>query len=256
MLNEFIPYDRIVKIKPVIAQVIKGKRETMAQVKKRTGCTLIVNGGTYTPQYKPDSGLKIDGNETRRSEYYGLGSNDEKHLEFSYAGIWTKDYFGAYKDYIRDGVFVPRLKDNAKRGRTGVGYDARGIRVVSIADNDASNKCTSTAFMQTYFKDCTHAINLDGGGSSQWDGPAGYFESGRRVLWYLCLWTKPETVDFVVHNVRTYLTARNKASVFCKELGRLHTGDLVKVKEFVGSYAKIAHGSGVAYVTGKYLRRL
>lgn len=111
MLSEFIPYEKIIKIKPVIAQRVNGKRESMAQVKKRVGCTLIVNGGTYTTGYVPDSGLKIDGRDYSRSEYYGLGSNDEKHFEFSYAGKWTRDYIGAHKDYIRDEMFSPVLKD-------------------------------------------------------------------------------------------------------------------------------------------------
>jgi len=257
MLNERIPYDNILRIKPVVAKIVNGKRETMAQVKARTGCHLIINGGTYTPQYKPDSGLKIDG-EVLGKGYMGLGSNDERTLEISYAGTWHKDYFGAYGDYIRDGVYSPVLSGSVsttKRGRTGIGITDKELVIVSIADNEKS-KCSLPTFMRTYFAGCKHAINLDGGGSSQWDGPYGKYESGRRVLWYLCIWLKEPTVAYQVFNVKTYLAARDKPSVICKELGQLHTGDVVRVKAWSGSYAEIDYNGRSAFVTGKYIKRV
>ena len=64
----------------------------------------------------------------------------------------------------------------SKRGRTGIGFNKDGIRLVAIGDSE-SQKCTSTDFMQKYFKDCDYAINLDGGGSTQYDSPFGRYTS-------------------------------------------------------------------------------
>jgi LysM repeat protein len=120
---------------------------------------------------------------------HGFGLKDEKTLEFNYDGNNNvKDYFGAYGDIIRDGKHAVYLKDENKRGRTGIGITDDSIVLVSIGDKENKYKCSSAVFMDTYFKGCDFAINLDGGGSSQWITPSNRYISGRLVAWYLCIW--------------------------------------------------------------------
>jgi len=258
MLNEYIPYTRIKCIKPVLTLTDKkGKPiETMADVKKRTGCTVIVNAGTFNMKsYALDSGLKIDGKVLKHKENYGLGTNNEKTLEWSYAGTWHKDWFGAFHDALKLGEHLYKLNDKAKRGRTGIGCNKDGIRIVAIGDSE-SQKCTSTNFMQKYFKDCDYAINLDGGGSTQYDSPFGRFTSSRKLPWFLCIWLTEDTVPYQVFNVKTYLTFRDKPSILCKELGRFYSGNIIRVKGWNGSYAEVVYNGRIGFVTGKYIRRV
>ena len=258
MLNEYIPYSRIKRIKPVLTLTDKkGKpTETMADVKKRTGCTIIVNAGTFNMStYELDSGLKIDGKYYKQKQNYGFGSNNEKTLEWSYAGVWTKDWFGAFYDTLNNGVHSNKFNDKSKRGRTGIGFNKDGIRLVAIGDSE-SQTCTSTDFMQKYFKDCDYAINLDGGGSTQYDSPFGRYTSTRKLPWFLCIWLTEDTVPYQVFNVKTYLTFRDKPSVLCKELGRFYSGNIVRVKGWNGSYAEVVHNGRTGFVTGKYIKRI
>lgn len=253
--HETIPYDRIDRIKPVIAQKIGNRYESMAEVKKRTQCTHIINGGTYNSARELDSGLKID-NTVLKSGAFGFGIIESEKIVWSYGGTWCKDWFGAFGDIVRNGVHQPVLNDKAKRGRTGVGISDKGVTLAVVQDKK-KGACTSTDFMQTYFKDCTHAINLDGGGSSQCNTPHIKIVSGRPVVWYLCLWVKPDDgVKCKVVNVRTWLTVRSKPSLSCYTLGKLYTGNHITVLEWLGTYAKIDYYGDTAYVTAKYLRRL
>jgi LysM repeat protein len=197
MLSIKIPSAQITKIKPVLARKkANGEYESMTEVKARVGCTHIINAGTYNmTTYALDSGLTIDG-KVLKAGYHGFGTKDEKTLQFIYAGTGMKDYFGAFHDIIREGKYweESKMNDTSNRGRTGLGINPDGsITIVSIGDTEAKYKCGSTAFMSTYFKGCTYAINLDGGGSSQWITPNSKFISGRHVAWYLCLWIKETT---------------------------------------------------------------
>lgn len=259
MLNEYLSYSQIKRIKPALALTNnKGYPiETMEQVKKRMGCDMILSGGAFNLKtYELSSGLKIDGRVVKDNQTHGLGSNDEKHLEWSYAGIWHKDWIGAFYDTINNGVHSNKLNDKAKRGRLGVGAGTDGVQFVAIGESEKAYRCTSTTFMLTYFKGCKHAINEDGGFTVQYDTPFGKYTSTRRAPWYICIWLVNPLISFQVFNVRTYLAVRDKPSLVYKELGRLHTGDVVQVRAWSGNYAEIDYHGRNAYVTGKYIRRV
>jgi LysM repeat protein len=191
MLSLKIPKSKITKIKPVLTMKINGKYESMQQVKDRVGCDYIINAGTYNmTTYALDSGLKIDG-KVLKEGYHGFGTKDEKTLEFIYGGNGMNDFFGAFHDIIRGGKYweETKMNDKAKRGRTGIGFDNDSVYITVIGDKDNKYTCTSTDFMTKYFLGkCDYAINLDGGGSSQWIAPDSRYISGRLVAWYLCIW--------------------------------------------------------------------
>ena len=251
MLNLKIPKARIEKIKPVIAVKINGKYETMDQVKKRTGCTHIINAGTYNMKtYALDTGLKIDG-KVLKAGWHGMGINNGRDLIWSYAGNWAQDYFGAFYDTVRNGKHwhESRMNDRSARGRTGFGYDKDSIYIVSIGDTESQYRCSSTDFMQRYFAGkADFACNLDGGGSSQWITPEKSYRSGRRVLWYICIWIKPETKPAPI--------APKPAPVVNKPTAPSSVIHTVKRGETLGSiarkynttYTKIAKDNGIKNV--------
>ena len=238
MLNQRIKFDDILKIKPVLAE----RNEDIRAVKQRTACDYIINAGTYNMTTRNlDSGLKIDG-KVLKSGHYGFGIKDNR-LEWSYAGNWHKDWFEQFG-----------LRDNSKRGRTGVGITKDELVLVAIADTDRLYKCGVDYFLKTYFKGCTHAINLDGGGSSQWIAPSSSFRSGRLVVWYLCVWLNPKQSHRRTVTARTGLRVRATPSILGKQIGLFKLGTVVTVTEIAKGWAKINSNGLVGWCSEVYLK--
>lgn len=62
---------------------------------------------------------------------------------------------------------------------------------------------------------------------------------------------------YEVFNVITYLAVRDQAKASgYKELGKLKRGERIQVVGFDGNYAKIAFGTGYAYVTKAYVKKV
>lgn len=184
-LNAYIPYSRIARIAPVMAQ----PGESMASVAARVGCDYIINGGTYSlASGKLDSGLKIDDKYEAHREQYGIGiRREDGRLEWSYAGTWCPTWFGMYAaGKGADGeIYGNHLKD--RRQRTGIGYDANGVYLAAV-----TNGMTTADFAAKYFAGCKAWINLDGGASTQWIAPDSRYISSRKVRWYICVWLKQD----------------------------------------------------------------
>lgn len=178
-LNVHIPYERIARIAPMMAEAGEG----IVSVAARVGCDYIINGGTYDlVTREPDSGLKIDGEYLMRREQHGLGIRADGRLEWSYAGTWCPTWMGYYSCGAVDGKLVGKHL-NDRRQRTGVGITEDGIVLAAT-----SGGMTTKDFAAKYFAGCTAWINLDGGASTQWVAPDGWYTTSRKVVWYLCVW--------------------------------------------------------------------
>lgn len=178
-LNVHIPYDRIARIAPVMAE----KGEGIVSVAARVGADYVLNGGTYDLVTRElDSGLKIDGEYLMQRESHGLGIRADGKLEWSYGGKWTPSWIGYYSCGAADGKLYGRHITD-KRQRAGMGITEDGIVLAATTMG-----MTTADFARKYLASCTAWINLDGGGSTQWITPSASYLAKRKVMWYVCVW--------------------------------------------------------------------
>lgn len=205
-LNARIPYSRIKRIAPVIAQAGEG----IVAVAQRTGADYVINGGTYNLTTRAlDSGLKIDGRYEHARATHGLGIRaDGKTLEWSWAGVYPPSWMGYYRVGAKGGeVYGKHLTDY--RQRTGIGYDADGIYLAATTTG-----MTTADFAAKYFADAESWINLDGGASTQWVSPDGRYTTSRKVVWYIAVWlNKDDNEDGGTREMMTNLPLNGEIEI-------------------------------------------
>ena len=112
-----------------------------------------------------------------------------------------------------------------------------------------------TAFINCGAKD---AINLDGGGSTQFYSPNGSCDTGRAVRGFIAVWIKKPVVknstasaDIRTVKVSSKLRIRKTPSILGAVTGWLYNGNKVEVLEVKGSWCRIAQG----WVSATYLKK-
>jgi hypothetical protein len=110
--------------------------------------------------------------------------------------------------------------------------------------------------MRKYFSDCQYALNLDGGGSSQWIAPSGSFISGRLVAWYLCIWLKPSDKQTYTVTARTGLRVRENPSLLSATCGLLPHGTSIDVVDIANGWAKVVYNGEYGYCSTAYLKKV
>ena len=168
---------------------------SMSNVKKRTGCDDIINGGYFNMStLKPLTHLKVDGvvKCSDQYKYWGYAFNtNSKTLTL------TIDY-SEYDNYIcgvcmvRDGVKQTMYYNSdvgGKRGRSAIGVMPDGSIVMYCTSDSGSDKKTPEQ-LQTYFLELgvDSAVMLDSGGSSQGNFNGTTVTSSRVVSNLICIW--------------------------------------------------------------------
>ncbi|MBQ9985036.1 MAG: phosphodiester glycosidase family protein [Oscillospiraceae bacterium] len=185
----------------------------------------------------------------RLTEGYGIAFPGNKKAVFSYKNfVGAKDYVGAYPVLVRNGkseISIPAGLGGV-RGRTAIGVGNDKFHVGLVPDSaGVSMQTLRTAFRST---GVTDAINLDGGGSTQYYTPTGKYFSGRRVRGFIAVWIKG---DFRKVKVRTSLNIRSGPGITNKRVGKLYNGDVVKILEEKLGWCRIASG----WVSSLYLKK-
>ena len=130
------------------------------------------------------------------TQTWGIAFGDEKGPRISWDnGVKAPEYIGPYSSMIYNGEIGDGLSgSNAvdKRGRTAIGLTEDSLVVLCIPD-DCSDKMNSTTLCN-YMKErgCSFAINLDGGGSSQYKDGDRKYSSGRKCPAWLAIWLKKD----------------------------------------------------------------
>jgi len=187
----------------------------------------------------------------RLTESFGMAFPENKTVVFSYKNnVNAPDYVGAYPTLVRNGV---EEKQNpagitGRRGRTALGLSERALHVVLIPDKNGAT--LSELRKNLVSRGVINAINLDGGGSTQFYAPEGNFFSGRRVRGFIGIWVRGGERRRV--KVRTSLNVRSGPGLFYGKVGRLYNGDVVSVLEVSGAWSRIASG----WVYSSYLEKL
>lgn len=220
-----------------------------AEVRKLTGCDLIINGGLYDMKTgKPSCHLRIDGRTLATEPWsrWGFGWNtNAATLKMCQANDMAQySNFIDCVELVHDGETIHPSYPSAMggtRGRTAWGCLPNGNLVAYVVpDNDSKNKLTVEK-LQAQLMDmgAYHAMMNDCGGSSQW-AAAGAGEAspvGRRVRNYICFWGDVQ----IFHSIADFRAAASGGST--KTLYKVQLGAFGK-KENANRFAKELQGKG------------
>lgn len=201
---------------------INSKKKSLTEIKKETGCDVIVNGGLYNmTTFKPLCHLKAAGKVLAYDQYkywgYGWNASDSVlRMVNSYDDL---DNYICCTALVKDGKATTLHYDSAqggKRGRSAIGTLPDG-RTVVICTRDVSSESMTPEVLQRHclsagWKD---AIMLDSGGSSQCIVPGRSIISTRKVHNVLCFWLKKDTDESEVEtdvngsSVKAYSRAKD-----------------------------------------------
>lgn len=179
---------------------VNAKKKTCAQIKAETGCTALVNAGLFNmTTFKPIAQLKVEGNVLASENWgtnYGMAWNDSLTMS---ADMSKYNNFIGCICLVKDSKAV-KLSYPADMGgarpRTAFGVMPDG-KVWLYASK--ANQTPETLQQVAIASGVTHAIMLDGGGSTQCSMPEGTITSSRIVHNYICVYenkpssTKPTT---------------------------------------------------------------
>ena len=243
-----IPYDRIERIKPVMA---RNAAESISTVKTRVGCDYIINFGTYVfEDRRLDSGLKLDGKLLKTGYSCEGFAVEGNHLAWSYEGQGYDDWFGQWSSYKKAGKLYTASRSD-KNAQIGVGITNTSLVLAGVSKSSA---LTSYEFMTRYFADCPYAIKGDGSYSAQWITPQGSNVTSRNVVWYLCVWLKKyeedDTVKEYVNNSST------RKPVYETTACRKQIGSLDPYERCTQLYEDAGFAVVLYYITGSSERKV
>lgn len=187
----------------------------------------------------------------RLTEGYGLAFPDNKKAVFSYKNnVGAKDYIGAYPVLVRNGEVETSIPSGigGARGRTAIGVGNGEIHIALVPDGTGDLTLSELRFA-LQGAGATDAINLDGGGSTQFYAPGGNYFSGRAVRGFIGIWIRGGDIRYV--KVRTSLNVRSGPGILNKRVGKLYNGDAVTVLEEKNGWARISTG----WVSALYLKK-
>lgn len=163
---------------------------TAVQVKQRTGCDALINGGLYEMNtFRPVCHLKVNGQVLAKDQwgYMGYAWNDGPDM------VMTADY-SAFKNYIccvalvrsskpEQLIYQPALGGARERSMIGMKADGR-VRLVATKSPTTPEQLQQIALEMGL----QSAIMLDSGGSTQGISPTETVTSARRVHNFICVW--------------------------------------------------------------------
>lgn len=201
--------------KPAKIQIyVNTGRKTTAQIKRETGCDIIINGGIYDmKQYIPYCWLKVNSQLLAHDQYgyFGYGFNDKTLIMDTTANIAKYSNYIACVAMLKDGqkldlIYPPDM--GSRRGRTAIGVRSDG-QVVVYCTKDGSAYAATPEQLQTEMAGlgCVSSLMLDGGLSSQCIMPNGTITSIRdggavAIHNYILIWID-KTPEKPVTNTQT-----------------------------------------------------
>jgi len=193
-------------------EIIMGSaHESIADVKKASGCDYIINFGTYVMTTREcDSGIKYKGSLLKSGytcEGFGIMKN---RLAWSYEGQGYYEWIGQWNAYIKDNRLC-RATYNDENAWIGIGINDDSV---VIAGTPKSRPLSSKAFMEGNFWDCSHAILGDGSYSAQWITPEERNVTTRNVMWYIGIWLDEKSEKKEEKRASMNVKAKTKTVVY------------------------------------------
>lgn len=283
-----IPFDQIERVEYCPMSGTRG--ETVTNAAKRIMWDgrypdIIVNAELFTSRYAPASGVVNDGKNDKLTETYGISFKDKKTPVFTYKNnIGAPDWIGAYPTLVKDGLLgftsTPSgLSGNRARTALGIKRDAFGILVIpeQSGSKDATLKDIANIFIDAGY---THAINLDGGGSTSYQTNEVSYEQGRKVRGFVCVWykdgkgnlagrkasaakpAKPESVKPAVSNpsdsykvkiTASRLNVRKGPSTLYKVIGGISRNEIRTIVAEKNGWGQLSDGG---WISLKYVKKV
>lgn len=196
------------------------KRKPLAQVKRETGCSHIINGYLFNGSFQPVGWTVIDGKVISRDAYQdwgiSIGSDGKPQMLTDRGGSFLSG--------------VPLLKNGAKLERSltpDVARSAARTAVGWMPDGRICLWCDKTSLTRDQLQDkllglgVSDALMLDGGGSTQGIFPKGTVASTRKVPTLLLFWqaetTKTEDPAITWGKTHGLLTDANAGDTVTRE---------------------------------------
>ena len=167
------------------------KRKPLAQVKRESGCSHIINGYLFNGSFQPVGWTVIDGKVISRDAYQdwgiSIGSDGKPQMLTDRGGSFLSG--------------VPLLKNGAKLERSltpDVARSAARTAVGWMPDGRICLWCDKTSLTREQLQNkllglgISDALMLDGGGSTQGRFPDGAVTSSRKVATLLLFWQEAE----------------------------------------------------------------
>lgn len=181
----------------------------------------------------------------RLTESYGFAFPDNKKAVFSYKNnVGAKDYIGAYPVLIRNGELDSSMPSGigGNRGRTAIG-EGNGNLYIALVPDGSGDVSLSTLRFAMLNAGAVNAINLDGGGSTQFYAPSGNFFSGRLVRGFVGVWLKKDSMqDMRVVKGANSVRVRSGPGYGYKRIDALSKGERVTVYGTSGVWCRIGDG--------------
>lgn len=175
--------------------------EKIENAYKRIGCDIIINANFFAMNTGAPVG-KLWDEGVKLSEYglseYGYGFNGKDLPVFDKMNSKkNKDFVGGHPSLLVNGKTHIDTTENGfsatstqKRGRTCIGDTADNKFVIRCIPDTIKYTRYNISGMARVMKNngCINAVNLDGGGSTQFITPWGKYISGRAVDGFICVW--------------------------------------------------------------------
>lgn len=176
------------------SETVDSAYERLAKIRGREP-DLLMNAELFTSTRDAASDVVAGGVIHRLTEGYGIAFPDNKTAVFSYNNnVNARDYIGAYPVLVQNGEATKVVPNGigGQRGRTAIGLNKDTIFFALVPDgsNDLTLAELRLAFLEV---GAEHAINLDGGGSTQFYAPNGNYFSGRKVRGFIGVWFKKDS---------------------------------------------------------------
>ena len=193
------------------------------------------------------SDVVSQGEKVRLTEGYGIAFPENKTAVFSYKNnVNAPDYVGGYPTLVRNGKEEAQNPAGitGRRGRTALGLGNGNLYIVLIPD---SNGATLSELRKTFIKaGAENAINLDGGGSTQFYAPTGNHFVSRAVRGFIGIWLKKNaSQDVRIVKVVGSLRVRSGPGYGYSRIDLLKNGTKVTVLETSGAWCRIGEGRWV-----------
>ena len=182
--------------KPARAEIFdnSGLRLSMAQVKARTGCDLVINGGYFGGGLEAYGNIRVDGEWIHREPWdiQGFVWDSGELPELGLTLDSGKDWVYSCLPVIAGGRPLP-VNDNdreigGRRGRSGWGVRRDGSFVFLCTADALGPMTVSEARDKLLGLGCVDAVLNDGGGSCQMSCPDGTVAGGRIISNFICVW--------------------------------------------------------------------
>ena len=193
---------------------------------------------------KAASDVVENGVKHRLTEGYGIAFPENKTAVFSYKNnVKAADYIGAYPVLVRNGKAETQEPAGitGRRGRTALGLSGDSLFAILLPDKGGAT--LAELRKKLVAMGVQNAINLDGGGSTQFYAPNGNYFSGRRVRGFVGVWLKKDsTQDMRVVKGANSVRVRSGPGCGYKSIDALSKGERVTVYGTSGAWCRIGEG--------------